>query len=85
MRGRAFVQFLALVVTAQIRVTLKSAWEARMEVPKEDRLARHYPLNELMLRLGSYRKTRFPGRYGAVVSVPTKAQRSIFLAFGVDF
>ena len=85
MRGRAFVQFLALIITAQIRVMLKSAWEARMAVSKEDRLSRHYPLNELMLRLGSYRKTSFPGRYGAVVSVPTKAQRSIFLAFDVDF
>jgi len=84
MRGRAFVQFLALVITSQMRVTLDSAWEARESVPKEDRLARHYPLNELMLRLGSYRKTTFPGRYGAVVSAPTKAQRTIFKAFGID-
>jgi transposase len=85
MRGRAFVQFLALVITAQLRVMLQAAWDVRMEVPKEDRLARRYPLNELMLRLGSYRKTRFPGRYGAVVSAPTKAQRTVFLAFGIDF
>jgi len=85
MRGRAFVQFLALVITAQLRVMLDAAWEARMDTPKEDRLARRYPLNELMLRLGSYRKTSFPGRYGPIVSVPTKAQRSIFLALGIDF
>ena len=84
MRGRAFVQFLALVVTAQLRVMLNAAWDKRMEVPKEDRLARRYPLNELMLRLGSYRRTTFPGHYGAVTSVPTKAQRSIFKALGID-
>jgi transposase len=83
MRGRAFVQFLALVLTAQIRVMLACAWDRRMEVPKEDRLARHYSLSELMMKLGTYRKTRFSDRYGAVVSAPTKAQRSIFLAFGV--
>jgi len=84
MRGRTFVQFLALIITAQLRVMLQAAWDVRMEVPKEDRLARRYPLNELMLRLGSYRKTRIPGRYGAVTSAPTKAQRTVFLAFGID-
>ena len=30
-----------------------------------------------MLRLGSYRNTRFSGRYGQVVSTPTKAQREM--------
>jgi hypothetical protein len=83
MRGRAFVQFLALVITAQIRRTIDAAWDRREEVPKEDRLARHYSLAEAMMRLGTYRKTRFPGRYGTVVSVPTRAQRTIFLAFGI--
>jgi hypothetical protein len=38
----------------------------------------------MMLRLGTYGKTRFPDRYGAVVPVPTKAQRFIFLAFGIE-
>jgi transposase len=85
MRGRIFVQFLALVITAQLRAMLNAAWDARLEVPKEDRLARRYPLNELMLRLGSYRNTSFPGRYGKVASTPTKTQRAIFLAFGVEF
>jgi len=84
MRGRALVQFLALVVSAQVRVMLAAAWEARDSVPKDDRLARRYSLNEMMMRLGTYRQTSFSGRYGKVVSVPTKAQRSIFLAFGVD-
>jgi hypothetical protein len=37
-----------------------------------------------MLRLGSYRKTRFSGRYGEVASTPTKAQREIFTAFGIE-
>jgi len=83
MRGRALVQFLALVVTAQARVTLKRAWDNRHELPKEDRLARHYSLNELMMQLGTYRQTTFSGRYGKVLSAPTKAQRTIFLAFGI--
>jgi transposase len=84
MRGRAFVQFLALVLTAQIRVTIDAAWDKREDTPKEDRLARHYSLAEMMLRLGTYRKTSFSDRYGAVTSVPTRAQRSIFLAFGIE-
>jgi hypothetical protein len=84
MRGRVFVQFMALVLTSQIRVTMANAWELRMEVPQEDRLARHYSLAEMMLRLGSYRKTSFSDRYGAVVSAPTKAQRTIFKAFGIE-
>jgi transposase len=83
MRGRTFVQFLALIVTAQLRRTIDAAWQDRDSMPKDDRLARHYSLAEAMMRLGTYRKTNFPGRYGAVVSVPTKAQRTIFLAFGI--
>jgi len=84
MRGRVLVQFLALVITAQIRATLEDAWTNRDEVAKEDRLSRRYSLHELMLRLGSYRKTRFSGRYGEVVSTPTRAQREIFAAFGLE-
>ncbi|MDR1183285.1 MAG: IS1634 family transposase [Coriobacteriales bacterium] len=84
MRGRVLVQFLALVVTSQTRVILDDAWERRREFPKEVRLSRHYSLSELMFRLGSYRSTRFSGRYGEVVSTPTKAQREIFTAFGID-
>jgi hypothetical protein len=54
-------------------------------VPKEDRLARHYSLAEMMMmRLGTYRKTRFSGRYGAVMSAQTKAQRAIFRAFRIQ-
>lgn len=83
MRGRVFVQFLALIICSQIRVTLNEAWENRRNV-KTDALGRRYSLSELMLRLGSYRKTRFSGRYGEVVSTPTRAQRQIFKAFGMD-
>jgi hypothetical protein len=84
MRGRAFVQFLALILTAQIRVDLGKAWEKRIEMPEDDRLARHYSLAELMMRLATYRKTRFSERYGAIVSAPTKAQRTIFKAFQIE-
>jgi transposase len=84
MRGRAFVQFLALILTARIRVVMAAAWAGRLALPKEDRLSHHYSLAEMMMRLGTYRKTRFSDRYGAVVSTPTKAQRSIFRAFGIE-
>jgi transposase len=84
MRGRVFVQFLALIITSQIRATLDEAWDKRLETPKDDRLSRRYSLSELMLRLGSYRATRFTGSYGQVVSTPTKAQREIFTAFGIE-
>ena len=83
MRGRIFVQFLALIITAHIRTMLDNAWGRREEYAPVDRLSRRYSLSELMLRLGSYRKTKFSGRYGEVVSVPTKAQREIFTAFGI--
>jgi transposase len=83
MRGRVFIQFLALIITAQIRATLNNAWVRREEYPKDNRLSRRYSLSELMQRLGSYRKTKFSGRYGEVVSTPTKAQREIFTAFEI--
>jgi transposase len=83
MRGRVFVQFLALVICSQIRVTVASAWNKRNELPKYTRLSRHYSLSELMLRMGSYRKTRFSGRYSEVLSTPTKAQREIFHVFEI--
>jgi hypothetical protein len=50
------VQFLALILTAQIRVDLVRVWDRRMEVPIDDRLARHYSLAELMMRLGNLPK-----------------------------
>ena len=81
--GRAFVQFLALVLTACLRAALNTAWDNRPDVPKDDRLARRYSLAGMMMRLGTYRKTTFSDRYGAAISVPTKAQRTIFKALGV--
>jgi hypothetical protein len=62
---------------------MADAWEGRMDLPKEDRLSRKFSLAEMMMRLGTYRKTTFSDRYEAVFSAPTKAQRSIFRAFGV--
>jgi hypothetical protein len=85
MRGRVFVQFLALVLCAQIRTMLDDAWAKRADVPKDLRLSRRYPLSEMMLRLGSFRQTSFSGKHGNVVSAPTKAQREIFTAFGIDW
>jgi transposase len=85
MRGRVFVQFLALVLCAQIRTMLDDAWAKRADVPKDVRLSRRYPLSEMMLRLGSFRQTSFSGKHSNVVSAPTKAQREIFTAFGIDW
>jgi transposase len=83
LRGRAFVQFLSLILTAQIRVVMASAWENRENMPEEDRLSHHYSPEEVMMRLGTYRETRFSNRNGTVVSTPTQDQRSIFSAFGI--
>ena len=82
MRGRLLVQFLALVICSVIRQGLDVAWNDRNN-PGDDRFTRRYSLSETMLRLGSYRKTRISGRYGTVVSTPTKTQREIFKAFGI--
>jgi len=83
MRGRVLVQFLALILAAQIKVSLDDAWNKRFELPTDVRLSRRYSLKELMLRLGSYRKTRFSGKYGLILSTPSKAQREIFTVFGI--
>ena len=83
MRGRALVQFLALVITAQIRVTIDHAWDHRNEKPKPDQLPRHYTLAETMLRLATHRETQFSRPYGKVTSTPTKAQRAIFTVFDI--
>jgi hypothetical protein len=82
MRGRLLVQFLALVICAQIRNTLDEAWVRRSD-DKENGFSRRYSLSEAMLRLGSYHKTLFSSRYGDVTSTPTKAQRQLFAAFGI--
>jgi transposase len=82
MRGRVLVQFLALILCSQIRNTLDDAW-ARRGKDKDNGFSRRYTLSEMMLRLGSYRKTRFSGHYGEVLSTPTKAQRQLFAAFGL--
>jgi hypothetical protein len=84
MRGRAFVQFLSLVLTAQLRNTIDAAWAQREQISPEDRLPRRYSLAETMMRLGTYRKTTFHGQHGAVLSAPTRAQRAIFRAFNLN-
>jgi hypothetical protein len=85
MRGRVLIQFLALILSVQIKVSLDDAWAKRFEFPIDVRLSRRYSLRELMLRLGSYRKTRFSGKYGVILSTPTKAHREIFFAFAIPF
>ena len=73
MKGRLFIQFIALILLAQIRKVLR----------KQDLISR-YPIRGLFMELESLTKIHYAGRYKDRLSELTKAQREILTVFGVD-
>ena len=73
MKGRLFIQFIALILLAQIRKTMRS----RGLTPK-------YTARRLLMELESLTKIHYAGRYKDRFSELTKAQGEILTAFGVD-
>lgn len=73
MRGRLFIQFLALILVSYIQKAMS-----------EKDLFRFGSLSHLLEELELMRMVKYEGHYGNVTSESTKRQREIFDAFGID-
>jgi hypothetical protein len=69
MQGRLFVSFLALVAVTRLKGMVKAI------LAKE---RSHWNWKEILIKVNTYSRTRYKGRYKDVYSCPTKAQRTIF-------
>lgn len=76
MEGRLFIQFVSLILLTEIRKVIKEKGSAFSKYCTNPR--------GVFRRISSFSRITFKGRYKDVYSVPTKAQRLIFDAFGID-
>ena len=75
--GRLFIQFCAQVLRTQLRNNIRSFdGETKKYASSPD---------SLLKRVKSYSKVKFSGKYKSQYSAPTKGQRLIFKALGIDF
>lgn len=72
MKGRLFLQFIALIIMAGIR-----------KVMSDSRLSDNHTMPEIINNMKSLQKIRLEGHRKAVYTKPTKFQREILDAFGV--
>ncbi|NLZ55651.1 MAG: hypothetical protein GX900_03190 [Clostridiaceae bacterium] len=72
MKGRTFIQFIAMILSAQIRKSMR-----------ETGLSEKYTARRLLWELESLTTISYKGRYKSKLSEITKEQRIIFEAFGV--
>ena len=76
MEGRLFIQFVSLILLTEIRKVIKEKGNTFSKYCTNPR--------GVFRRISSFSRITFKGRYKDVYSVPTKAQRLIFEAFGID-
>ena len=72
MKGRTFIQFIALILLAQIRKTMRKT-----------QLTKKYTAKRLLWELESITTISYKGKYKNKLSEVTKQQRQIFEAFDV--
>ena len=76
MQGRLFVSFLSLVVVTHLKAKVNA-------IPAKERS--HWNWKEILIKVNTYSRTHYKGRYKDVYSCPTKAQRTIFDLLGVRY
>ena len=72
MKGRLFLQFIALIYTSQIRKGIR-----------ESKLNGKYSPKELMHEMESLTQIHYSGKYGKLLAEKTKSQRQILESFGI--
>lgn len=73
MDGRLFVQFLALIFISTLREKLKGINELK-----------GYTVKELLNEMDTLSKITYSGKYGSIISEPTKKQRIIIEALSLE-
>ena len=73
MNGRLFVQFIALIYMSALRQELRTSG-----------LIKQYTVRELLQEMQTLTQIRYSGRYGSILTEPTKAQRDILQALKIN-
>jgi transposase len=73
MKGRLFLQFVALIYSSQIRKSIR-----------ESELNGKYSPKELMHEMESLTQIHYSGKYKSIITEETKNQRQILESFGIE-
>ncbi len=76
MRGRLFVQFIALILLTELKQMIKENQNKLSKYGSNHR--------QILKRVASYSRVKFKDKYKDLYSAPTKAQETIFTAFDID-
>ena len=75
-RGKIFVNFIALILLSSLRKTVDA-------IPAKDR--KHWSESDMLDKVESYSRIHFEGKYKDVFTTPTKAQRLVFDLLGIPY
>ena len=75
-RGKIFVNFIALVLLSSLRRTVDA-------IPAKDR--KYWSETDMLDRVDTYSRIHFDGKYKDVFTTPTKTQRLVFDLLGIKY
>lgn len=75
-RGKIFVNFIALIILSSLRRTVDA-------IPEKDR--KYWSESDMLDKVETYCKIHFAGKYKDIFSTPTKTQRTVFDLLGIKY
>ena len=75
-RGKIFVNFIALIILSALRRTVDA-------IPEKDR--KYWSESDMLDKVETYSKVHFTGKYKDIFTTPTKTQRLVFDLLGIKY
>lgn len=75
-RGKIFVNFIALIILSALRRTVDA-------IPEKDR--KYWSESDMLDKVETYSKVHFAGKYKDIFTTPTKTQRMVFDLLGIKY
>lgn len=75
-RGKIFVNFIALIILSSLRRTVDA-------IPEKDR--KYWSESDMLDKVETYSKVHFTGKYKDIFTTPTKTQRLVFDLMGIKY
>ena len=75
-RGKIFVNFIALIILSSLRRTVDA-------IPEKDR--KYWSESDMLDKVETYAKVHFTGKYKDIFTTPTKTQRLVFDLLGIPY
>lgn len=76
MKSKVFICFISLIILNELRREVAA-------IPAQER--NHWSWKEMLKKVSTYSRCKFSKTHNDVYTVPTKAQRPIFKALGIDY